>query len=45
MLGIKILRWSGLDTNEQERVLQRPVFRNPGLGDSVAAILQRVREG
>ena len=45
MLGIKILRWSGLDTNEQERVLQRPVFRNPGLGDSVAGILQRVREG
>jgi len=45
MLGIKILRWSGLDTNEQDHVLQRPVFRNPGLGDSVAAILQRVREG
>jgi histidinol dehydrogenase len=26
-------------------VLQRPVFRNQGLGDSVAGILQRVREG
>jgi histidinol dehydrogenase len=45
MLDLKMLHWSSLDPNEQERVLQRPVFRNPGLGGSVAGILQRVREG
>jgi len=45
MLELKMLRWSSLDPNEQKRVLQRPVFRNQGLGDSVAGILQRVQEG
>lgn len=45
MLDLKMLCWSGLDPDEQERILQRPVFRKPGLGDAVAGILQRVREG
>ena len=45
MLDLKLLRWSRLDPYERELVLQRPVFRNPGLGDSVAGILRRVREG
>jgi histidinol dehydrogenase len=44
-LDLKMLRWSGLDPGEQKRILQRPVFRNPGLGNSVAGILRRVREG
>jgi histidinol dehydrogenase len=45
MLDLKILRWSSLDPEEQERLLERPVFRNPGLGASVATILKRVHEG
>jgi histidinol dehydrogenase len=45
MLDLKIIHWSGLDPNDRERLLQRPVFRKPGLGDSVAGILKRVREG
>ncbi len=39
------IHWSGLDAREQARVLQRPVFDNPGLADSVAGIVRRVREG
>jgi histidinol dehydrogenase len=45
MLELKMLRWSDLEPREQELVLQRPVCRNPGLRDSVADILRRVREG
>ena len=45
MLDLNILHWSGLDPDEQESLLKRPVFQNPGLGSSVAAILERVREG
>jgi histidinol dehydrogenase len=45
MLDIKTFRWTGLSPKEQERILRRPVCRNPGLGDSVADILRRVREG
>ena len=45
MLELKMLRWSSLDAREQERALQRPVFRNPGVSESVAAILRQVREG
>jgi histidinol dehydrogenase len=45
MLDLKMLRWSSLDAREQERALQRPVFRNPGVNESVAAILRQVREG
>jgi histidinol dehydrogenase len=45
MLDLKTLHWSGLDPNDRERLLQRPVFSKPGLAGSVAAILKRVREG
>jgi histidinol dehydrogenase len=45
MPDLKILRWSALDAAQQERLLERPALRNPGLGDSVAAILGRVRAG
>ena len=45
MLDLKILRWSSLDPSARVQVLQRPVFRNPGLGQSVAGILKRVRQG
>ena len=45
MLDLKTICWSGLDPGERERILQRPVFRKPGLSGSVAGILKRVREG
>lgn len=45
MIDLNVLRWSGLDQKNQERLLERPVFHNPGLSGSVAAILQRLREG
>lgn len=44
MLNLKIIRWSNLAPADQERLLERPVFHNPGLGSSVAAILKRVRD-
>ena len=45
MLDLKTIQWSRLDPFDQERLLQRPVFRNPDLGNSVAGILKRVQEG
>jgi histidinol dehydrogenase len=45
MLDLKILRWSSLGPEQQERLLERPAHRNPGLGNSVATILRRVRDG
>jgi histidinol dehydrogenase len=39
------LRWSGLSSAEQGRLLERPAFHNPGLGESVRNILDRVRQG
>lgn len=45
MFDLKVTRWSGLDFDEQRKLLQRPVFSNEGLGDSVARILARVRSG
>jgi len=45
MLDLHTLRWSELDPAEQERLLERPVFHNPGLQGSVTAILDRVRDG
>jgi len=45
MLDLNMLNWSSLGPAEQENVLQRPVFHNAGLGESVGAILQRVRTG
>jgi len=45
MPDLNIIRWSSLDAEQQQRLLERPAFRNPGLGDSVAIILRRVLEG
>jgi histidinol dehydrogenase len=45
MNQLAVSDWSQLAEAEQQRILQRPVFRNPGLGNSVAEILRRVREG
>jgi histidinol dehydrogenase len=45
MLDLKTICWSDLDPGDRERVLQRPVCRQPGLSGSVAAILKRIREG
>lgn len=45
MLDIKTVRWSGLSPEEQEKLLERPVFHQPGLQESVAAIISRVRAG
>ena len=45
MFNMKVTRWSDLDSGEQRKLLQRPVFSNKGLGDSVAEILARVRSG
>ncbi len=45
MIDMKMLRWSGLDPAEQNCLLERPVFHNPGLGESVRNILDRVRQG
>ncbi len=45
MFDLKVTRWSGLDSKEQRLLLQRPVFSNEGLGESVAEILARVRSG
>ncbi len=45
MLNLKLHRWSELDALEQRRLLERPVFKNPGQQNAVSAILTRVREG
>lgn len=45
MVDMKMLRWSDLSPAEQDRLLERPVFHNPGLGESVRNILDRVRQG
>ena len=45
MFDLKVTHWSGLDSDKQRKLLQRPVFSNEGLGDSVAEILARVRSG
>jgi len=42
---LQIIEWADLDALEQHQVLRRPVFDQPGLADSVAAILRRVRTG
>lgn len=44
MLEFNIFRWSTLSSDEQENILERPVFDDPGVGGSVATILRRVRE-
>lgn len=42
MLEFNIFRWSTLSSDEQERILERPVVDDPGVGGSVATILRRV---
>ena len=43
MIDLKVYRWSGLSADQQNALLQRPVFNDPGLAGSVTAILDRVR--
>jgi histidinol dehydrogenase len=45
MIQLQTIDWSNCPAAEQERLLRRPVFRNPGLGESVAKILEQVRSG
>ena len=45
MFDLKPIHWAGLSTEQQRRLLQRPVFSNEGLTDSVKHIIERVREG
>ncbi len=45
MPDLKTIRWSGLDAREREQVLQRPLFDQAGLAESVAGIVRRVRSG
>jgi histidinol dehydrogenase len=42
---LQSIDWSALSDDERRRLLRRPVFSQPGLTDSVAAILDRVRSG
>jgi histidinol dehydrogenase len=42
---LKTIDWSGLSAEERRRLLRRPVFSQPGLADSVGAIIARVRAG
>jgi len=44
-LQLETIDWSTLSPGQRRQVLRRPVFDQPGLADSVAAILSRVREG
>lgn len=44
-VAINSIRWKEQDAAQRNKLLQRPVFDNPGLADSVAAIITRVREG
>ncbi len=45
MLELKTICWSDLDSGARKHILQRPIFRQPGLSESVAGILKRVCEG
>ncbi len=42
---LNIIHWSGLTPRNRKVVLQRPVSRQPGLGESVAEIIRQVRSG
>ena len=44
-LNMNTVRWADLEPQQQTRLLQRPVFDNPGLQEAVAGIIRRVREG
>ena len=45
MLNLKIHPLVGSRPDEQQQLLQRPVFNNDGVGKSVSRILERVRSG
>jgi len=45
MIKLRTIDWSALPATERERILQRPVSRNPGLSESVSGIVRRVRAG
>jgi len=42
---LKMIHWSSLTPADRQNLLQRPVSRQPGLGESVAAIIRQVRSG
>jgi len=42
---LKMVHWSSLTPQHRQDLLQRPVSRQPDLGESVAAIIRRVRSG
>ena len=44
-VAINSIRWTEQDAEQRDSLLQRPVFANPGLAASVAAIIARVRDG
>jgi histidinol dehydrogenase len=44
-LNMNTVRWADLEPQQQTRLLQRPVFDNPGLQEAVAGTIRRVREG
>ena len=44
-LQLQTIDWSTLSPGQRRQLLRRPVFDQPGLADSVAAILSRVKEG
>lgn len=45
MFDLNITRWSALNSAQQQKLLQRPVFSHEGLSESVQQILSRVRSG
>jgi histidinol dehydrogenase len=44
-IELQTIQWSGLSADEQQGLLRRPVFDQPGLAESVTQILRRVRDG
>jgi len=42
---LKLIRWSGLESEVRQQLLCRPVSRQPGLKESVSKIIRRVRSG
>ena len=42
---LEMVRWSSLAAQDRQDLLQRPVSRQPNLGESVAAIIRQVRGG
>ena len=42
---LKMVHWSSLTPQHRQDLLQRPVSRQPDLGESVAAIIRQVRSG